>query len=90
MALINIDSRRHDVAHAFGGITTTMSDLAKIGRLYLNLGVWEGKRIVSEGWIHLTTDYDPQASYRYSWYDVRYEGHETGQYPGFYAMGIAA
>jgi len=88
VALINIDSHKHHVAHAFGGITCTLKDLAKIGRLYLNNGVWDGKRIVSEEWIHLTTDYYPKACYHYSWYDVRYEGFETGQYPGFYALGI--
>ena len=43
-ALINIDSRRHRVPHTFGGITLTMKDLAKIGRLYLNRGVWNGQR----------------------------------------------
>ncbi|MBR4772137.1 MAG: serine hydrolase [Bacteroidales bacterium] len=88
VALINIDSRKHDVAHAFGGITCTLKDLAKIGRLYLNNGMWEGKRIVSEDWIHLTTDYDPASNYHYSWYDVRFESFKTGQHPGFYAIGI--
>jgi len=88
VALINIDSRKHRVGHAFGGITCTLKDLAKIGRLYLNKGLWDGKRIVSEEWIHLTTDYNPESCYHYSWYDVRYEGFETGQCPGFYALGI--
>ena len=90
VALVNVDSRKHDIAHAFGGITCTMKDLAKIGRLYLNLGMWDGRRIVSEEWIHLTTDYNPKSSYKYSWYDVRYESFETGPYPGFYAIGIGA
>ena len=88
VALLNIDSRKHRAAHAFGGITCTLKDLAKIGRLYLNNGMWDGKRIVSEEWIHLTTDYNPKSSYHYGWYDVRYEGLETGKYPGFYAIGI--
>ena len=88
VALINIDSRKHRVAHAFGGITCTLKDLAKIGRLYVNEGLWDGRRIVSEEWIHLTTDYNPKATYHYSWYDVRFDGFETGEYPGFYALGI--
>ena len=88
VALINIDSRKHHAAHAFGGITCTLKDLAKIGRLYLNNGLWDGKRIVSEEWIHLTTDFDPESNYHYSWYDVRFEDFEPGQYPGFYAIGI--
>ena len=50
--------------------------------------MWDGKRIVSEEWIHLTTDFDPESNYHYSWYDVRFEDFEPGQYPGFYAIGI--
>ena len=88
VALVNIDSPRHHVGHAFGGITCTLKDLAKIGRLYLNKGMWDGKRIVSEEWIHRTTAYYPESSYKYSWYDVRFEGYKPGQYPGFYAIGI--
>ena len=88
VALVNIDSRKHHAAHAFGGITCTMKDLAKIGRLYLNKGLWDGKRVVSEEWIHLTTDFYPESCYNYSWYDVRFERQKTGQYPGFYALGI--
>lgn len=88
VALINIDSRRHHAAHAFGGITCTLKDLAKIGRLYLNYGMWDGKRIVSEEWIHLTTDFDSKYTYHYTWYDVRFERLEPGQYPGYYAIGI--
>lgn len=88
-ALVNIDSRKHDVAHAFGGITLTIKDLAKIGRLYLNHGVWEGKRIVSEEWIRLSSEYDPSNyGYHFNWYNLRYEGYGKSPYPGYYALGI--
>lgn len=88
-ALVNIDSRKHDVAHAFGGITLTINDLAKIGRLYLNLGVWDGKRIVSEEWIRRSTEYDDSNhGYHFNWYNLHYEGYNRSQFPGFYAVGI--
>ena len=34
-----------------GGLYLNDEDLAKLGFLYLNNGVWEGKQIVSEGWV---------------------------------------
>ena len=89
-AIVNIDSRKHHVAHAFGGISTTMKDLAKIGRLYLNKGVWNGKRIVSEEWIRQSTDYNTDNDgYHFNWYNTSWMT-EKPEYPGFYAHGIRA
>jgi len=34
-----------------GGIHLTPRDMAKIGYLYLNEGVWDGQRIVGRGWV---------------------------------------
>ena len=88
-ALVNIDSRKHDVAHAFGGITTTVKDLAKIGRLYLNNGMWDGKRIVSEDWIRQTIAFDETTvGYRFNWYNINYEGFDRNEHSGYYALGI--
>jgi len=39
------------VVDAEGGLYLNGSDLAKIGYLYLNDGVWEGQRIVSSEWV---------------------------------------
>ena len=90
-ALINIDSRRHRVPHTFGGITLTMKDLAKIGRLYLNRGVWNGQRIVSEEWIRLSTEYDTSnKGYHFNWYNSSNYSAKKPQSPGYYALGICA
>jgi CubicO group peptidase (beta-lactamase class C family) len=38
-----------------GGMTMPPRDMAKIGQLMLNQGVWEGKRLVSKNWVTLAT-----------------------------------
>ena len=90
-ALVDIDSRKHDVAHCFGGITLTMKDLAKIGRLYLNRGMWNGRRIVSEEWIRQSTEFtNDNDGYHFNWYNLPYNGNSKPKYPGYYALGICA
>ena len=90
-AVVNIDSRKHDMAHAFGGISTTMKDLAKIGRLYLNKGIWNGRRIVSEEWIRQSTEYNTNnEGYHFNWYNTSWMGGEKLPYTGCYAIGIRA
>lgn len=37
------------------GLTLSPMDMAKIGQLYLNRGLWNGKRIVSEKWVGEST-----------------------------------
>lgn len=37
------------------GLTLTPVDMAIIGQLYLNSGVWEGKQIISKQWIDIST-----------------------------------
>lgn len=89
VAFVNIDSRKHDVPHAFGGITLTITDLAKIGRLYLNKGMWGGQRIVSEDWIIKSTKYDlSNYGYHFNWYNLSYDGYYKAKYPGYYALGL--
>jgi len=39
-----------------GGLYLAAADLAKIGLLYLNDGVWEGKRILPAGWARESTN----------------------------------
>ena len=88
-AIINVDSHKRDVAHTFGGIALTMKDLAKIGRLYLNGGMWDGKRIVSEAWIRQTAAYDTSnEGYHFNWYNLSSVGADKDEYPGYYALGI--
>lgn len=37
--------------YGFGGLALTRYDLARIGYLYLNEGVWNGQRVISGSWV---------------------------------------
>ena len=37
------------------GLYLTTNDIAKFGQLYLQKGMWEGKQILSEGWVEAAT-----------------------------------
>ena len=86
-AVVNVDKR--GVAQSFGGISLALKDLAKIGRLYLHGGVWNGRRIVSEEWIRQSTAYDTSnEGYHFNWYNTSSFHMEKPAHPGYYALGI--
>ena len=64
-----------------GGLYLTPRDLAKIGYLYLNDGVWEGKRILPEGWVAAATAPVVSASqdrkYGFQWWLLPYQGKKA-------------
>jgi len=40
---------------AFGGLNASLRDYARFGEMYRNAGRWNGKQIVSEAWVALST-----------------------------------
>lgn len=64
------------LADTEGGLYLTPRDLAKIGYLYLKDGLWEGRRLLPEGWVKasMAPSADPQLSgaadrrYGYQWW----------------------
>lgn len=80
---------------ALGGLNACLRDFAKLGRLYLNKGNWEGKQIVPEAWIeasvssteeHLQPNSEnstePGIGYGYQWWIP------DGDEGEFLAMGV--
>jgi CubicO group peptidase (beta-lactamase class C family) len=62
-ALWSLDNDKN--IKAFCCINATALDFAKIGRLYLNGGNWEGKQLVSKKWVDITNSPDSLTKLRY-------------------------
>lgn len=82
----SIDSRRSNTVKAFCCLNARTIDFAKIGRLYLKKGNWNGTQLISEKWINksLTITNDSKDSRGYS-YVYQWRVLPTGQ---FFAKGI--
>ncbi len=70
-----------DMIHASGNLQLRPRDMAKIGQLCLNGGVWEGRRIVSEAWIAESTQkhvtHSATSGYGYQWWLETYRVGST-------------
>ncbi|WP_270090328.1 serine hydrolase domain-containing protein [Sphingobacterium sp. SYP-B4668] len=68
----SLDRKKNGLEKTFCCINATARDYAKIGRLYLNGGNWNGKQIVSHSWVEQSTtpsDSPGSASYyQYQWW----------------------
>ena len=71
----------NDMEMALGGLNASLRDYAKVGRLFLNKGNWDGQQIVPESWVEesLTMDKEhvtpssknsahPDSGYGYQWW----------------------
>lgn len=60
------------------GLNLTTMDMAKLGQLYLNIGVWEGKQLISKEWINESTKEHSRwnkLSYGYLWWIIDDQEH---------------
>lgn len=68
----SLDREKNGLEKTFCCINARARDYAKIGRLYLNKGKWEGKQIVSEKWVEASTKIDTTSGspwyYQYQWW----------------------
>ncbi|HUL77211.1 MAG TPA: serine hydrolase, partial [Vicinamibacteria bacterium] len=77
-------------AQTGGGLGLRSRDLLALAQLYANGGVWEGRRIVSEGWVRRSTDpharIDEKTEYGYLWWRRRFGSGATA-FDGYYMSG---
>jgi len=68
----SIDKKKDGSEKTFCCVNARARDFAKIGRLYLNKGNWNGKQIVSEKWVEESTKIDTTngsiEEYQYQWW----------------------
>lgn len=62
------------------GVSCTTEDMLKVGNLFLNMGQWNGKQILTEEWcrmaIGLDKVYEGQGDYAFHWTD-KHDGNYT-------------
>ena len=78
------------LADTEGGLYLRPRDLAKFGLLYLKDGIWEGKRILPEGWVKDSTTWHTGTSrgrrgYGYKWWVLSRKA--PGTYEAYAALG---
>ncbi len=69
-----------------GGLYLSSYDLAKIGYMMLNNGVWEGKQIVSKSWVEESIQpivkLNERVGYGYQWWVPSHEGDQPEIFAG--------
>lgn len=74
------------IEKAFCCLQARAIDFAKLGRLYLNGGNWNGKQIVSKRWVELSTHSDPSGNNKH-FYNNNW-GIGPFKYGSYFAVGL--
>jgi len=73
-----------------GGLRLSSRDLLKIAQLYLNGGSWQGRRIVDDSWVRVSTQpharIDNETEYGYLWWLKSFKSGGKS-YPAFFMSG---
>jgi CubicO group peptidase (beta-lactamase class C family) len=79
-----------NVPQTGGGLRLSSRDLLKIAQLYLDGGVWRGRRIVDAAWVKTSTQahvrIDEDTEYGYLWWLKSFKSGGKS-YPAFYMSG---
>jgi CubicO group peptidase (beta-lactamase class C family) len=77
---------RPDLIAAHGDARLRPRDMAKLGQMFLDGGVWAGERIVSEAWVERATAGALAGDYGYLWWGDGYHGGQSA-YRSYSARG---
>lgn len=76
----------------YSGLAAPAVDLAKLGRLYLHGGMWNGERILSESWVNTSRQREKEDGvWKYSrqwWLDTWDGGEDRKEKTDFFAGGF--
>ncbi|MFZ0418182.1 MAG: serine hydrolase [Candidatus Sulfotelmatobacter sp.] len=79
-----------EIPQTGGGLRLSSRDLLKIAQLYLNGGIWQGRRIVDESWVRASTQpharIDDDTEYGYLWWLKAFKSGGKS-YPAFFMSG---
>lgn len=68
----SLDRKKNGLEKTFCCLNASAIDFAKIGRLYLYKGNWNGQQIISEQWVNESTKTETSQGsvdyYQYNWY----------------------
>ena len=59
----NVDSKKRKQVLGSAGLNAIPVDFAKLGRLYLNKGAWNGKQVISSAWVQTVSNIDSMEKY---------------------------
>lgn len=80
------NKRKNPIEKGFSGLNCTAIDLAKVGRLYLNNGVWNYKQILPQDFIYEATKRDTTDGSCWDFqYNIRFD---PMQYDSYYFRGL--
>ncbi len=91
-ARFTLDSRKNKNARMFGGMAISSNDLLKFGLLFLNDGVYNGKRIISKEWVEQIKNRKNKKGawygYENGWWRDTFVGKSYLDDQDFYAAGF--